>query len=158
MDGAHTHGHGPTGLGELVVLALGVVLVADVLARVLTLLLVVLAVGGGVLVAGLIGYVVLACRRYQQQQDTWLNAAPHRWPDVPGDPPRAVLDDPVPLRQAITELQAQLLAARGGLPPVDCSHHQHLHFHGLTPSRPPPSSPSCTTATHPGGWQDGGGQ
>jgi hypothetical protein len=108
MDGAHTHGHGPTGLGELVVLALGVVLVADVLARVLTLLLVVLAVGGGVLVAGLIGYVVLACRRYQQQQDTWLNRTPHRWPDMPGDPPRAVLDDPVPLRQAITELQAQL--------------------------------------------------
>ena len=82
MDGAHTHGHGPTGLGELVVLALGVVLAADILARVLTLLLVVLAVGGGVLVIGLIGYVVLACRRYQQQ-DTWLNAAPHGWPDVP---------------------------------------------------------------------------
>ena len=75
-------------------LALGVVLAADILARVLTLLLVVLAVGGGVLVAGLIGYVVLACRRYQQQ-DTWLNAAPRGWPDVPGDPPRAVLDDPV---------------------------------------------------------------
>src|SRR6266487_2069335 len=47
MDGAHTHGHGPTSLGELVVLALGVVLAADILARVLTLLLVVLAVGGG---------------------------------------------------------------------------------------------------------------
>jgi hypothetical protein len=29
MDGAHTHGHRPTGLGELVVLALGVVLAAD---------------------------------------------------------------------------------------------------------------------------------
>ena len=43
MDGAHTHGHGPTGLGELVVLALGVVLAADILARVLTLLLIVLA-------------------------------------------------------------------------------------------------------------------
>ena len=58
MDGAHTHGHGPTGLGELVVLALGVVLAADVLARVLTLLLIVLAVAGGLLVVGLIGYVV----------------------------------------------------------------------------------------------------
>jgi hypothetical protein len=107
MDGAHTHGHGSTGLGELVVLAFGVVLAADILARVLTLLLVVLAVGGGVLVAGLIGYVVLACRRYQQQ-DAWLNAAPRGLPDVPGDPPRAVLDDPVTLRQAITELHAQL--------------------------------------------------
>jgi hypothetical protein len=68
MDGAHTHGHGPAGLGELVVLALGIILAADILARVLTLLLVVLAVGGGVLVIGLIGYVVLACRRYQQQE------------------------------------------------------------------------------------------
>ena len=67
MDGAHTHGHGPSGLGELVALGLGVVLAADILARVLTLLLVGLAVGGGVLVIGLIGYVVLACRRYQQQ-------------------------------------------------------------------------------------------
>src|SRR5437870_1888277 len=134
MDGAHTHRHGPTGLGELVVLALGVILAADILARVLTLVLVVLAVGGGVLVAGLIGYVVLACHRYQQQ-DTWLNAAPLGWPDVPGDPPRAVLDDPVTLRQAITELQAQLLAARAGLAAVDRSEHQHLHFHGLTPEQ-----------------------
>ena len=58
MDGAHTHGHGPTGLGELVVLALGIVLAADILARVLTLLLIVLAVAGGLLLIGLIGYVV----------------------------------------------------------------------------------------------------
>jgi hypothetical protein len=50
MDGAHTHGHGPGGLGELVVLAFAVVLAADVLARVLTILLIVLAVGDGVLV------------------------------------------------------------------------------------------------------------
>jgi hypothetical protein len=48
------------------VLGVGVVLAADVLARVLTLLLVILAIGGGVLMIGLIGYVVLACRRYQQ--------------------------------------------------------------------------------------------
>src|SRR6266516_3044826 len=118
MDGAHTHGHGPTSLGELVVLALGVVLAADILARVLTLLLVVLAVGGGVLMIGLIAYVVLACRCYQQQ-DTWPPAALHGWPMVPDDPPPAVNDDPVPLRQAITELQAQLLAARAGLPVTD---------------------------------------
>ncbi len=109
-DGAHTHGHGPSGLGELVVLALGVVLAAGILARVLTLLLAVLAVGGGVLVAGLVGYVVAGCRRYQQR-DTWLNALRRGWPDVPDDPPRAVLDDPVPLRQASTELRAQLWAA-----------------------------------------------
>jgi hypothetical protein len=155
MDGAHTHGHGPNGLGELVVLALGVVLAADILSRVLTLLLVVLAVSGGVLVAGLIGYVVLACRRYQQQ-DTWLNAAPRSWPDVPGDSPRAVLDDPVTLRQAITELQAQLLAARGGLPPADCS--QHLHQHGLTPEQIAVIMTELQARHHPGGWENGGSQ
>jgi uncharacterized membrane protein YraQ (UPF0718 family) len=130
MDGAHTHGHGPSGLGELVVLALGIVLAADILARALTLLLAVLAVGGGVLVAGLIGYVVAACRRYQQA--TALEAAQQPWPVMPEDPPRAVNADPVPLRQAITELQAQLWAARAGLPASDSSRHQHLHFHGLT--------------------------
>ena len=47
MDGAHTHGHGPTGLGELVVLAAGIALAADVLARVLTFVLIGLAVAGG---------------------------------------------------------------------------------------------------------------
>src|SRR6266576_6495946 len=152
MDGAHTHGHGPTGLGELVVLALGIALAADILARVLTLLLVVLAVGGGVLVAGLIGYVVLACRRYRQ--DTWLNAASRGWPGVPGDPPRTVLADPVTLRQAITELQAQLLAAHGGLPPADCS--QHLHLHGLTPEQIAAIMTELQHRHHRGGWQDGG--
>src|SRR5215472_11664430 len=130
MDGAHTHGHGPSGLAELVVLGFGVVLAADILARVLTLLLVVLAVGGAVLAIGLISYVVLACRRYQQQE-RWLNAAPHGWPGVTDDPPRAMNADPVTLRQAITELQAQLLAARDGLPEVDGPRHQHLHLHGL---------------------------
>jgi hypothetical protein len=154
MDGAHTHGHRPTGLGELVVLALGVALAADILARVLTILLVVLAVGGGVLVAGLIGYVVLACRRYQQ--DTWLNAASRGWPDVPGDPPRAVLDDPVPLRQAITELQAQLLAAHGGLPPADCS--QHLHLHGLTPEQVAAIMAQLQAQRRATPWPDGGSE
>ena len=157
MDGAHTHGHRPTGLGEFVVLALGVVVAADILARVLTLLLVVLAVGGGLLLLGFIGYVVLACRRYQQQ-DTWLNTTPRGWPDVPGDPPRAVNDDPVPLRQAITELQAQLLAARAGLAAVDRSEHQHLHFHGLTPEQAAVIIAELQARHHPGGWQDGGSQ
>ena len=153
MDGAHTHSHG--GLAELVVLGVGAVLVADILARVLTLLLVVLAVGGGVLAIGLIGYVVLACRRYQQQE-TWLNAAPPGWPDVPGDLPRAVLDDPVPLRQVITELQAQLLAARAGLPIADSSRHQHLHLHCLTPGQAAAIIAQLQDRQHPSGWQDGG--
>ena len=154
MDGAHTHGHGPTGLGELVVLALGAVLAANILARVLTLLLIVLAVGGGVLVIGLIGYVVLACRRYKQHE-TWLNAAPHSWPDVPGDPPRAVLDDPVTLRQAITELHAQLLAAHGDLPPAAAG-SQHLHLHGLTPEQVAVIMTELQDRHHGGGRQDGG--
>jgi hypothetical protein len=157
MDGAHTHGHRPTGLGELVVLALGVVLAADILARVLTLLLVVLAVGGGVLVAGLIGYVVLACRRYQQK-DAWLNVGPHGWPIVPKDPPQAVNADPVPLRQAITELQTQLLATRAGLPATDAERHQHLHLHGLTPEQAAAIMTKLQDRYHPGGWQDGGSQ
>jgi hypothetical protein len=66
MDGAHTHSHGPSGLAELVVLGAGIALAADILARVLTLLLIVLAVVGGLLLIGFIGYVVAACRRYQQ--------------------------------------------------------------------------------------------
>jgi len=155
MDGAHTHRHGPTGLGELVVLALAVVLASNILARVLTLLLIVLAVGGGVLVAGLIGYVVLACRRYQQQH-AWLNAAPCGWPGLPDDPPRAVLDDPVMLRQAITELQTQLLAAHGDLPAADRRQHQHLHFHGLAPEQAAAIIAELRACQPPADWQDGG--
>jgi hypothetical protein len=153
MDGAHTHGHGPTGLGELVVLALGLVLAADLLARVLTLLLVVLAVVGGVLVLGLIGYVVAVGRRYQQA--TALDAAPS-WPVVPEEPPRAVNADPVTLRQAITELHGQLLATRAGLPAVGRSQHQHLHFHGLTPKQAAAIITELQDRHHPGGCQDGG--
>jgi hypothetical protein len=154
MDGAHTHGHGPTGLGELVVLALGVILAADILARVLTLLLIVLAVAGGLLLIGCIGYVVAACRRYQQA--TAPGAAQHHWPVVPEDPPRAVNADPVPLRQAITELQAQLWAARAGLPAVDRSQHQHLHLHGLTPQQAAAIIAELQAPQHTAGWQDGG--
>jgi hypothetical protein len=151
MDGAHTHSHGRSGLGELVLLALGIVVAADVLARVLTFLLVVLAVVGGVLVLGLIGYVVAACRRYQQAS---MLEAVRSWPIVPEDPPRAVNADPVPLRQAITELQAQLLAARAGLPAA--SHHQHLHFHGLTPEQAAAIIAQLQARQHSARWQDGG--
>jgi hypothetical protein len=154
MDGAHTHGHGHGGLAELVVLGAGIALTAAILARVLTLLLIVLAVVGGLLLIGFIGYVVAACRRYQQA--TTLDAAQHHWPVVPEDPPRAVNADPVPLRQAITELQAQLQAARSGLPTVDGSRHQHLHLHGLTPEQAAAIIAELQTRHYPGGWQDGG--
>jgi hypothetical protein len=156
MDGAHTHGHGPTGLGELVAIGLGVVLAADVLARVLTLLLIVLAVAGSVLLIGLIGYVVFACRRYQQQIAS-LDALPYSTPVVPDDPLRAVNADPVTLRQAIAELQAQLLGARAGLPAVDGSRHQHLHLHGLTPEQAAAIITELQAQQH-AGWQDGWSQ
>jgi hypothetical protein len=151
MDGAHTHSHGRSGLAELVVLAFGIVVAADVLARVLTLLLIVLAVAGGVLVLGLIGYVVAACRRYQQAST--LEAA-RSWPMMPEDPPRAVNADPVPLRQAITELQAQLLASRASLPAA--SHHQHVHFHGLTPEQAAAIIAQLHARQDPVSWPEGG--
>jgi len=157
MDGAHTHGHSPGGLGELLLLVVGAVLAAEVLARVLTLLLVVLAVAGGLLVIGLIGYVVLACRRYQQQ-GTWLNEAQHAWPVVPADPPYAVNADPLTLRQAITELHAQLLATRGGLPADDGARHQHLHLHGLTPAQVAAIITELQAQQRPSCWEDGGSQ
>jgi hypothetical protein len=154
MEGAHTHGHGPSGLAELVVLGAGIALVVDILARMLTFLLIVLAVSGGLLLIGFIGYVVAACRRYQQA--TALEAAQHHLPVVPEDPPRAVLDDPVTLRQAITELQAQLLIARAGLPAADTSQHQHLHFHGLTPEQVAAIIAELQDRQRTAGWQDGG--
>jgi hypothetical protein len=67
-----------------------------------------------------------------------------------------VLDDPVTLRQAITELHAQLLAARTDLPPADCS--QHLHLHGLTPAQVAVIMTGLQDRHHRGGWQDGGSQ
>ena len=154
MDGAHTHGHGPTGLGELVAICAGIALAAMVLARVLTFLLIGLAVAGGLLVLGFIGYVVVACRRYQQA--TALEAAQQFSPVGPEDPLRPMNADPVPLRQAIAELQAQLLAERGCLPAVDRSHHEHLHFHGLTPEQAAAIIAEMQAQRHAAPWQDGG--
>jgi hypothetical protein len=156
MDGAHTHGHRSSGLGELVALGAGIGLAAMVLARVLTFLLIGLAVAGGLLLIGFIGYVVLACRRYQQAAA--LEAAQHPWPVMPEDPPRPVNADPVSLRQAITELQAHLLVTRAGLPTTEAARHQHLHFHGLTPEQAAAIITELQARHHPGGWQDGGSQ
>jgi uncharacterized membrane protein YebE (DUF533 family) len=154
MDGAHTHGPGRSGLGELVAVGAGGALAAMVLVRVLAFLLIGLAVAGGLLVLGLIAYIVIACRRYQRA--TALEAAQHLWPVVPEDPPRVANPDPVPLRQAIAELQAQLLAAGGGLPVADRSQHQHLHFHGLTPEQAATIITQLQARQHTAGWQDGG--
>ena len=156
MDGAHTHGHGPAGLGELVAIGAGVALAAIVLARVLTFLLVGLAVAGGLLAIGLIGYAVTACRRYQQAEQ--LDAARSFTPPAPDDPPQEVNADPVLLRQAITELHAQLLAACGGLPASDDLRHQHLHLHGLTPGQAAAIIAALQTRQCADPWQDGGSQ
>jgi hypothetical protein len=154
MDGAHTHGHGRSGLAELMAFGAGIALAAMVLARVLTFVLIGLAVAGGLLLIGLVGYVVAACRRYQQA--TALDATRHYWPVMPEDPPRAVNADPVTLRQAITELQAQLLTARASLPAADAARHQHLHFHGLTPDQAAAIIAELHARQHTAGWQDGG--
>jgi uncharacterized membrane protein YebE (DUF533 family) len=156
MDGAHTHGHGPTGLGELVAIGAGVILAAIVLARVLTFLLIGLAVTGGLLAIGLIGYVVHACRRYQP--GTALDAAEYPWLVLPEEPPRAVNDDPVPLRQAIAELQAQLLAARAHWPADEDARHQHLHFHGLTPAQAAALIAELQGPRDTSRWEEGGSQ
>jgi hypothetical protein len=62
----------------------------------------------------------------------------------------------VTLRQAITELHAQLLAARAALPAADAARHQHLHLHGLTPEQAAAIIAELQTRHHSGGWQDGG--
>ena len=64
--------------------------------------------------------------------------------------------DPVPLRQAITELHAQLLEARSGLPAGGASQHQHLHFHGLAPEQAAAIIAQLQARQYPAGWQDGG--
>jgi len=155
MDGAHTHGHGPSGLAELVALGIGVAVAAEVLARVLMFVLIGLAAAGAVLVIGVVGAVVAACRHYHQQTAA-LDAAHSPGPAVPHDPARPVLVDPVPLRQAITELHAQLAAARAGLPPVDGSQHQHLHLHGLTPGQAAAIIAELQARQDRSRWEDGG--
>ena len=77
---------------------------------------------------------------------------------MPDDPPRAVNADPVPLRQAIAELQAQILAVRAGLPAVDGSRHQHLHLHGLTPEQAAAIITELQAQQPSAGWEDGGSQ
>jgi hypothetical protein len=133
----------------------GIVLAASVLARVPAFWLIALAAAGGLSVTGLAGYAVIVCRRYQQASAPGVAPC---WSVVPADSPRPVNADPVPLRQAITELQARLLAVRGALPAVDRSQHQHLHLHGLTPEQVAAIMTKLQDRHHPEGWQDGGSQ
>jgi len=59
------------------------------------------------------------------------------------------------LRQAITELQAQLLVAYG-LPGTDSPRHQHLHLHGLTPEQVAVIITELQARQDPTSWPEGG--
>ena len=125
MDGAHTHHHGPSGPGIGTALALGAVLtlaasLASTVVVIVHLLLIALAVTGGLAFAALVTWAVIAYRRQQA----------HSRPV-----PASIAEDRevVSLRQAITELQAQLYAARAAqLAAGQAETHRHLHLQSLT--------------------------
>ena len=125
MDGAHTHHHGPsgTGIGTAVALGAGLALAASLasaVAAIVHLLLIALAITGGLALTTLVTWVVIVYRRQQAHYRTV---------------PASIAEDRevVSLRQAITELQAQLYAARcAQLAAGQAETHRHLHLHGLT--------------------------
>jgi hypothetical protein len=137
MDGAHTHHHGPDGAGIGTALLIGAGLAAAIqvinaIAAIVHVLLTGLAVAAGLALAGLSVCAVIAYRRRlaarHRLPPTWSPPAPQEV-ELPGD--REV----VSLRQAITELHAQL-AARAALDSADRPKaHQHLHLHGLDPGQ-----------------------
>jgi len=137
MDGAHTHHHGPGGAGIGTALLIGAALavktqVMNAVAAIVHALLIGLACTAVLALVALAANTIAIRRRHhavrhQARQSTpaWLLPAPE---DVepPGD--REV----VSLRQAITELHAQLASARAALDSAKrVGGHQHLHFHGL---------------------------
>jgi|SRR5215468_5245730 len=135
MDGAHTHHHGPGGAGIGAALLIGAGLavaiqVMNAIAAIVHVLLVGLACAAALALIALTVYAVIAYRRRLaawQSASGWLRPTPEEV-ELPGD--REV----VSLRQAITELQAQLTATRAALDAADqTGAHQHLHFHGLDP-------------------------
>ena len=140
-DGAHTHRHGPGGSGQAVLLlsVVGLALAVDAaraIAAIVQALLIGLAVAVGLAIAGLIAWVVIACRRQRPVPARPIRAL--SWPDpagLPADADREV----VSLCQAILELQAELYAARAAAltsrPPEVHETHQHLHVHGLAPEQ-----------------------
>jgi hypothetical protein len=137
MDGAHTHHHRPGGAGIGTVLLIGVGLavaahVVNTVAAIVHVLVIGLACAAVLALVALTAYAVTVYRRHHrtagQSIPGWLLPAPEAV-ELPGD--REV----VSLRQAITELHAQLAAARAALNPVaPPESHQHLHFHGLDPA------------------------
>jgi hypothetical protein len=136
-DGAHTHHPGPTaGIGTAVLVGAGLALgtqAAHAVATILAALLLGLVTAAGLALAGLIIFAVLAYRRRHVTHQKLIAGPLRSGPDhVPLPADREV----VSLRQAITELQAQLYATRAALPADPRPGvHQHLHFHGLDPAQ-----------------------
>jgi hypothetical protein len=138
MDGAHTHHHGPggAGLGTALLIGAGFAVATQVMnaaVAIVRALLIGLACTAGLTLAALTAYAVTVYRRrhmaWHPSTPGWLSSAPEDV-ELPGD--REV----VSLRQAITELHAQLTAARAALDSADRPEtHQHLHFHGLDPGQ-----------------------
>ena len=125
MDGAHTHHHGSSGpgIGAALALCAGLALAASLASAIVAivhLLLIVLAITGGLAFAALVTWAVIVSRRQQA---------------LSRPVPTSIAEDRevVSLRQAITELHAQLYAARAAqLAAGQTETHRHLHLHGLT--------------------------
>jgi len=136
MDGAHTHHHGPggAGIGTALLIGAGLAVATQVMSAVAAIvhaLLVGLACTAALALIGLTAYAVIAYRRRLaawQSAPGWFPPTPEEV-ELPGD--REV----VSLRQAITELHAQLAAARALDTGYSPGAHQHLHFHGLDPAQ-----------------------
>jgi hypothetical protein len=136
-DGAHTHHSGPTaGIGTAVLVGAGLALgtqAAHAVATILAALLLGLVTAAGLALAGLIVFAALAYRRRHAVHHKFTAGTLRSGPD---HVPLAADREVVSLRQAITELQAQLYATRAALPADPRPGvHQHLHFHGLDPAQ-----------------------
>jgi hypothetical protein len=150
-DGAHTHHHGPAGPRTstmiLAIFALALATgAAHAAAAILPALLIGLAAAAGLALAALTGCAVIA---YRHRRAAWHQPIPGHLPPVPDPVPLTGDREVVSLRQAITELHAQLAAARA-LDPARPSAHQHLHFHGLDPAQ----VAAILTAYHREGGED----
>ena len=137
MDGAHTHHHGPTGpgVGTVILAVFGLALAleaAHAVAAILSALLIGLAAAAGLSLAVLTVCIVLA---YRHRRMAGHRPIPGHRPPGPGYVPLAGDREVVRLRQAITELHAQLAAARALDPGHRPTAHQHLHFHSVDPAQ-----------------------
>ena len=137
MDGAHTHHHGPTGpgIGTVILAVFGLALIieaAHAVAGILPALLIGLAVAAALVLAVLAACALVA---HRHRHAAWRQPIPGHLPPVPSSVPLGGDREVVSLRQAITELHAQLAAARALDPGHRPTAHQHLHFHSVDPAQ-----------------------